>query len=206
MQACRLQACLGIAASALACGGAPAPSTPPAPMGSVTYRKIAPLPSTVRVPDAPEEWRESPGRDTTAALVGVIIDFRGSAVQRASVLVTFKGRHVADTIDTAPSGQFALGPLPAGEVYIEIRASLMRREGLTRVLGYGRVDTVVVRVKPSETWWGDCVCKDGRSFGGQCCAPLTLETCDAGEVSGARSDTRRHPSAPAVGPARRGLG
>jgi hypothetical protein len=145
------------------------------------FLRVAPLPSLVAIPDPPQTWLDSPERDRSAAIVAAVFDCRGRPIVHAVVTVRPVIAPHVGTATSGASGQLALGPLEPGQVSIQIRALGYDGRVLQHTLRPGQMDTMRIRLSGAIGLIEDCICPDGRSMGGRCCARRTVETCSVAD-------------------------
>ena len=124
--------------------------------------------------------RLAPGTET-GALVGAVFGCDGRplpAVQlRAWQTRTEPGRGT-DTLERQLDSTFILRSLSPGEWQLSFRFIGYQPRLLPVTVQSGQVDTLLVQLSMSRLLpIRDCVCANGRDFGGHCCKPVTVHVC-----------------------------
>jgi hypothetical protein len=136
---------------------------------AVSYRGPA-VPST----------RLAPGT-ITGALVGAVYGCDGRplpAVQLKAWQTTSDTGRGADTLVQKLDSTFVLRSLSPGEWQLNFRFIGYQPRFVPVTVQSGRVDTLMVQLSMSRLLpIRDCVCANGRDFGGHCCKPVTVRVC-----------------------------
>jgi len=137
---------------------------------AVSYRGPA-VPST----------RLAPGT-ITGALVGAVFGCDGRplpAVQLKAWQTRTETRDT-DTLVQQLDSTFILRSLSPGDWQLSFRFIGYQPRLLPVTVQSGRVDTLMVQLSMSRLLpTRDCVCANGRGFGGHCCKPVTVHVCTA---------------------------
>jgi hypothetical protein len=138
-------------------------------MEAVSYRGPA-VPST----------RLAPGT-VTGALVGAVFGCDGRplpVVQLKAWQTRTETGGGADTLVQQLDSTFILRSLSPGEWQLSFRFIGHQPRLLPVTVQSGRVDTLMVQLSMSRLLpTRDCVCANGRDFGGHCCKPVTVRVC-----------------------------
>ena len=136
---------------------------------AVSYRGPA-VPSAIVAPGS-----------ATGTLVGAIYDCDG----RPLAAVLLDARHsagekgdVADTLVHLLDSTFTISSLRPGDWQLTFRLIGHQSRLVPVTIQSGRVDTLMVQLSESRLRpIADCVCANGRDFGGHCCKPVTVRVC-----------------------------
>jgi len=124
--------------------------------------------------------RLAPGT-VTGALVGAVYGCDGrplAAVQLRAWQTTSGTGSGADTLGRLLDSTFILRSLSPGKWQLSFRFIGYQPRLLPVTVQSGRVDTLMVQLTLSRLQpIGDCVCANGRDFGGHCCKPVTVHVC-----------------------------
>jgi hypothetical protein len=117
----------------------------------------------------------------TGALVGAVFGCDGRplpAVQLKAWQIRTETGRGADTLVQQLDSSFILRSLSPGEWQLSFRFIGYQQRLLPVTIQAGRVDTLMVQLSMTRLGViGDCVCANGRDFGGHCCKPVTVRVC-----------------------------
>jgi hypothetical protein len=134
---------------------------------------------TYRGPGVPS-IRLAPGT-LTGALVGAVFGCDGRplpAVHLKAWQTRTETGGGTDTLVQQLDSTFILRSLSPGDWHLSFRFIGHQPRFLPVTVQSGRVDTLMVQLSMSRLLpTRDCVCANGRDFGGHCCKPITIRVC-----------------------------
>jgi hypothetical protein len=140
--------------------------------------------------------RLAPGT-VTGAVVGAVFGCDGEPLPDVQVKAwqpSDSGRGT-DTLLQLHDTTFTLRFLEPGDWLLDFRFIAHQARVLPVTIQAGVVDTLMVQLSMTSLGVrGDCVCANGRDFGGQCCKGVTIRVCTPNEPKkehGSRSEARQ---------------
>jgi hypothetical protein len=123
----------------------------------------------------------------TGGLVGAVYGCDGQPLRgvqlEARRLATYTGSPTGTLVQMVDS-TFNLSSLTPGDWQFYFRSVGYRARLVPVTIHRGRVDTAMVQMSGGSLGLiRDCMCADGRGFGGQCCKPVTIQVCTPREPS-----------------------